>query len=86
MTHEDRAIRYAIVWLRHCSAMIRVTPALWPLWWPVLHACETEAARLARHPQAQADVMGCEVIDLSEFRRRKAEAFVWRRHAAGGAA
>ena len=36
MEHFDRAVRQSIARLRQCSAMIRGTPPLWPLWWSVL--------------------------------------------------
>jgi hypothetical protein len=90
MEHADRAVRQSIARLRQCSAMIRGTPPLWPLWWSVLCACEAEAARLewtlARQPRALADTVDGEVIDLDEWRRSNAEALVRRRQSAGGAA
>ena len=90
MEHADRPIRQNIAWLRQCSATIRGTAALWLLWWPVLHACEAEAARLertlARHPCPPADLVRGQVIDLGEWRRRKSAAPISRRHSAGDAA
>jgi hypothetical protein len=90
MEHTDRAIRQYIALLRDCSALIRSTPALWPLWWAVLGACEAEAARLerilARQRQSLAAALRCEVIDLDKWRRHKAETPGWRRRSAGDAA
>ena len=81
MTDADCSIRQTIAWLRYCRAVIRGTTALWPFWWPVLHACEAEATRLERtlahHSEAPAETIGAEVIDFSEWRRRRAAALVW---------
>ena len=88
MEHADREVRQNIACLRQCSAMIRRTPPLWPLCWAVLCACEAEAARLewtlARHTHALADTVDGELINLDEWRRRKAEALVRRHQSAGG--
>ena len=90
MEHADRAIRQNIGCLRQCAAIIRFAPPLWPLWWPVLRACEAEAARLertlARQPHASAELAWGEVIDLRAWRRRKAETLSSRRHTAGDVA
>lgn len=91
MMDVDRSIRQNIAWLRDCSALIRGTPALWPSWWPVARACEFEAARLEQtvadyRPETPAGTIGAEVIDLAEWRRRKAAAPAWRPQGAGGAA
>jgi hypothetical protein len=89
MEHADCAVSQNIASLCGCSAMIRGILPLWPLWWPVLCACEAEVARLeralARQPRALADTVHGEVIDLGEWRRRNAEALVRRRQSAGGA-
>ncbi|MBV8652343.1 MAG: hypothetical protein JO255_12815 [Alphaproteobacteria bacterium] len=89
MEQTDSAVRQSIARLHQCSAMIRDTPSLWPLWW-LLCACEAEAARLertlARQPLALVDTVDGEVIDLDEWRRSKAEAPLRRRQSAGGAA
>lgn len=86
MEHADREIRQNIACLRQCSAMIRRTPALWPLWWAVLCACEAEAARLEWTVARQPRALDGELIDLDEWRRRNAEALVRRRQSTGGPA
>jgi hypothetical protein len=90
MKDTDRSTHGNIAWLRDCSAVIRATPALWSLWWPILTVCEAEAERLERRVahrrQLPAGVNGAEVIDLAEWRRRKSAALAWRRQQAGDAA
>ena len=74
--NDDRSIRQNIAWLRETGAVIRATPALWRRWWPVLRACEAEAARLERiiayRLDAPADAIGAEAVHLAEWRRRGA--------------
>jgi hypothetical protein len=76
--------------LRDSSAVIRRTPVLWPLWWPLLCACEAEAARLERRlahlltPAART--LCAEVIDLAAWRRSKAATLAWYRQRGGSAA
>ena len=76
--------------LRDSSAVIRRTPALWPFWWPVLCACEAEAARLERRlaylPTPAAHTLCAEVIDLADWRRSKAAILAWHRQRGGSAA
>ena len=90
MDHADRTIRQHIARLRQCSGLIRSTPALWSLWWSVLRAVEAEAARLertlARQRRPPAHTFSGEVVDLGEWRRRRAEALVWHRRPTGDAA
>jgi hypothetical protein len=89
MEHADRATRQDIACLRQCSAIIHAMPALWPLWWPVVRACEAEAARLqrtlARRPDALADAARGDVVDFGEWRRRKVQALGCRQPAGDAA-
>lgn len=90
MNDANRSIRKNIAWLRDCSAIIRSNPLLWPSWLPMARACEAEATRLERKvahlPKTPGRTIGAEVIDLAEWRRRKAAPRAWQRQGAGGAA
>jgi hypothetical protein len=83
------SIYQQIASLRDSGAMIRRTPALWPLWWPVLCACEAEAARLERRltylPEPAAHTRCAEVIDLEAWRRSKAATLASHRQRGGSA-
>jgi hypothetical protein len=89
LMNDDRSVRQNIAWLRDTCAVIRATPALW-WWWPVLRACQAEAARLegtvAHRPGTPAGTLGAEVIDLAEWRRRQGAARPWHEHRTGGVA
>jgi hypothetical protein len=89
MKPTDRSTRQKIAWLRDCIAVIDSTPPLWS-WWPLLHICAAEAARLerslAQRPAAPAEIIDAEVIDLAEWRRRKSAPPARSREQAGGAA
>jgi hypothetical protein len=90
LMNDDRSIRQSIAWLHDTCAVIRATPALWRRWWPILCACEAEAARLegtvAHRPEVPTGTLGAEVIDLAEWRRRKSAARPWHELRTGGVA
>ena len=62
-----------IAWLRGCAALIRMSP-LWPLWWPLLLACEAKADRRERDLLApaptQPEAPSATIIDFAEWRLR----------------
>jgi hypothetical protein len=90
MQYADRSTHQKIAWLRHCSAVIRGAPPLWPFWWPVLCVWEAEATwleqRVAHRPDRPSDTICGKVIDLAEWQRRKAAARPWHLQRAGDAA
>jgi hypothetical protein len=60
-----------IAWLRACAALIRLSTPLWPLWWPLLLACEARADRTERVMVAPPPARpSATIIDLAEWRCR----------------
>ena len=89
MEHAESAIRHNISCLRECSELILSTPELWDRWWRLRCACNAAAARLERRlsrlHRARTEILHGKVIDLSAWRRCKAEALAWADVAAGDA-
>ena len=75
MTGTERALNERIAWLKASIAVMRMTPPLWPFYWPALCLLESELAlldRLALKPEAHAERHApAKVVDLAAWRRHR---------------
>jgi hypothetical protein len=76
MNHSDVQIRQGIPWLQGYGALIRMSPLLWPFWWPLICACELTADRREKARATERLALGVRhsatVIDLATWRDRRA--------------
>jgi hypothetical protein len=76
MNDGDVLIRQGILWLQEYGALIRMSPLIWPFWWPLICACEITADRRekARATERLAPGVGhsATVIDLAAWRSPRA--------------
>jgi hypothetical protein len=76
MNDGDVLIRQGLPWRQGYGALIRMSPLIWPFWWPLICACEITAARQEKARATERVALGVRhsatVIDLAAWRGRRA--------------
>jgi hypothetical protein len=76
MNDGDVLIRQGLLWRHGYGALIRMSPLVWPFWWPLICACEMTAARQEKARATERLALGVRhsatVIDLATWRGRRA--------------
>jgi hypothetical protein len=76
MNDGDVLIRQGNPWLQGYGVLIRMSPLIWPLWWPLICACKITADRQEKPRATERLALGARhsatVIDLAAWRGRRA--------------
>jgi hypothetical protein len=76
MNDGDVLSRQGSPWLQGYGALIRMSPLVWPFWWPLICACEITADRQEKARATERLALGARhsatVIDLAAWRSRRA--------------
>jgi hypothetical protein len=76
MNDGDVLIRQGNRWLQGHGALLRMSPLIWPFWWPLICACEITADRQEKARATERLALGVRhsatVIDLAAWRGHRA--------------